>query len=348
MNYEQFQHNEQNIFLVDMRNEQHHHFSELFENAIEKYLRLWKKIGIIINKRGYAQGLLCRKCGYIPQCDKCSVSITYHKQINGEMMGLCHICKTQYTYHLTCPKCGSEKFGFFGMGIEQLSEILETKYQKHPMIIDSWTTNTPNKIKKILETIHTTKPQLIIGTSLLAQPIFDYAFDLIIFLNADIGLNIPDYTANENNFLLLYETFKKHQTKNFIVQTFNPDHYSIRNACKLDFQGFYDQENIFRQECKYPPFSELCIILYKDEIESRMYTKVNKLYQELLYLSEKYQIQDLEIYTTPPLIYKMFGKFRYNIILKWKYVRNFMDIVISRLPIQEQWFKIHWDAESIV
>ncbi|MDR2541517.1 MAG: hypothetical protein LBD11_07345 [Candidatus Peribacteria bacterium] len=69
---------------------------------------------------------------------------------------------------------------------------------------------------------------------MLSQPIPTHPLDLLIFLNADLGLNIPDYNTNEHNFLLLYETFLKHTTKHFIIQTFNPDHYSIRKACKLD------------------------------------------------------------------------------------------------------------------
>jgi len=107
-------------------------------------------------------------------------------------------------------------------------------------------------------------------------------------LNADFGLNIPDYTSAEKNFYFLYEAFMKHQTKHFIVQSFNPDHYSIRNACKLDKKSFYEVDNKFRTENNYPPFAELCVILYKNDIEETMFTKVDTLHKELLYLKEKY------------------------------------------------------------
>jgi primosomal protein N' len=81
-------------------------------------------------------------------------------------------------------------------------------------------------------------------------------------------------------------------------------------------EKFYEEDNAFRKVNGYPPFGELCVILYKNEIEESLYTKVDTLHKDLLYLKEKYQITDLEIYSTPPLIYKMFGKYRYNIILK--------------------------------
>jgi len=140
----------------------------------------------------------------------------------------------------------------------------------------------------------------------------------------------------------------KHQTKHFIVQSFNPDHYSVRNACKLDKKAFYEVDNVFRKENNYPPFAELCVILYKNEIEETMFTKVDLLHKELLYLKEKYELKDIEIYSTPPLIYKMFGKYRYNIILKGPGLKHFMDIVYPKLRLAAKGFKVDWMAESIV
>ena len=128
----------------------------------------------------------------------------------------------------------------------------------------------------------------------------------------------------------------------------NPDHHSIRSACKLNKSDFFAKEYEFRKQYSYPPFWELCLILYKDEIEQKLFNKVDQLYKELLYLQEKYQLKELEIYTTPPLVYKIFGKYRYNIVIKGKEVRNFMDIVYSKLQLNKKGFKINRDAESII
>lgn len=163
-----------------------------------------------------------------------------------------------------------------------------------------------------------------------------------------MGLTIPDYNVAEKNFNLLYYTFLHHSNAQFIIQTFNPEQYSIRRACKLDKKGFWEEEHIFRKEHNYPPFTDLCILLYKNEIEEKVFSKVDKLYKELLYLKEKYQLSDLEIYTTPPLIYKIFGKYRYNIILKGKDLKNFMDIVFTKLNLIGRNFKVDWKAETIV
>ena len=350
MNYERFDHTIQgtkkSIFLVDMSKEITPYFSQLASTGIEKYLKQGKKIWILVNKKGYSWWIICHDCGHIPKCKNCDVSISYHKIESGETIGLCHICKTQYNIPTTCPKCHSSKIKEFGLWTQKVAEFLKNEYEKDALIIESETVNSPNKIKKITEEI--ANHQIIIWTSLLATPPHDSKFDLIIFLNADLWLNIPDYTSAERNFYFLYEAFVKHPTANFIVQSFNPDQYSIRNACRMSKEKFYEEDNVFRKTNGYPPFGELCVILYKNEIEESLYTKVDTLHKDLLYLKEKYWLNDIEIYSTPPLIYKMFGKYRYNIILKWPNVRQFMDIVFTKLNIAKKGFKVDWMAESIV
>ncbi len=350
MNYERFDHDIQgkkkSIFLVNMTKELAPHFSQLALNGIEKYLKQGKKIWILVNKKGYSWWVICHDCGHIPKCKNCDVSISYHRLESGETIGLCHICKTQYNIPTSCPACHSKKIKEFGLWTQKVAEFLKNEFNKDSLIIESESVNSPNKIKRLQEEI--ANHQIIIWTSLLTCPPNNAPFDLVLFLNADLGLNIPDYTSAERNFYFLYETFVKHTTANFIVQSFNPDQYSIRTACQMSKEKFYEKDNEFRKANEYPPFGELCVILYKNEIEESLFTKVDTLHKELLYLKEKYQITDLEIYSTPPLIYKMFGKYRYNIILKWPNVRNFMDIIFTKLNLAKKGFKVDRMAESIV
>ena len=352
MNYECFNHWEKKIFLVDMKRELDKNFSELFDKGIKKYLSEKKKIGILINKKGYDSWVICHDCGHIPQCDGCSVAINYHILPNGDKVGICHICKKQYLYPSKCEQCWSTQIIEFWIGTQKLAQILKEQYWAESLIVESETVNSINKIGKLQDKLSQYltegKSPILIGTSLLTTPMRNRNFDLLVFLNADMGLNIPDYNANEKNFYFLYEAFVKHNCKNFIVQTLNPEHHSIRCACWLKKEEFFSFENEFRKLNSYPPFWEMCIILYKDEIEEKLYNKVNQLHKELLYLQEKYQTKEMEIYATPPLVYKMFGKYRYNIILKGKEVRNFMDIIYSKLSLNKKGFKINWMPETMV
>lgn len=348
MNYEQFKHKDRSIFLVNMTKELSPFFSQLVLRWIQKSLNQNKKIWILVNKKWYANGVICQNCGHVPQCTRCSVSINYHKLSSWDFIGLCHICKTQYTLPKTCPECKSDKIKDFGLGTQKVAEFLKKEFGRESIIIESESVNSPNKIKKITSEIKEKNPDFLIWTSLLTTPIKGLDLDLMIYLNADLGLNIPDYTASEKNFYFLYEWIKKYENCNFVVQSFNPWNYSIRKACKMNEEEFREEENKFREKNKYPPFTEICIILYKNEIEKTMFNKVDKLNKELLYLKEKYLMKDLEIYTTPPLIYKMFGKYRYNIVLKWENLRNFMDIVYTKLNLASKWFKIDRMADTIV
>lgn len=366
MNYELFENpdnDNKKIFLVDMTREPDYIFSELAKKSLKKYITQWKKIWILVNKKWYSAWIFCHKCGYVPKCDKCSVSISYHKLENTESsnpnsshtkIGLCNICKSQYELPTKCPHCQSDQIWEFGVWTQQIAEILE---QEYPGLTQNWTSkiqfiesqkaNSKNKINPILEPENIKNKQIWIWTSLLNTPIQWVKLDMILYINADLWLNIPSYSAAKNNFHFLYDTFKSHKCTNFVVQTFNPEHYSIRNACKISLELFTQQDNKFREENKYPPFSDVCVLLYKNEIEERLFTKVDKLHKELLYLKDKYQMDDLEIYSTPPIIYKIFGKYRYNIVLKWKNLRNFMDIVYTKLKLTQNNFKVDRNAEDI-
>ncbi len=344
LNYELFDNKNQQIFLVDMTREPDYIFSELAKSWLSKYIKSWKKIGILVNKKWYSGWIFCRKCGFVPKCTKCSVSVSYHKTGNSKIW-LCHICKSQYDFPQKCPHCWSTEINEFWIWTQQISELLEQEFKTKIQLIESEKANSSKKIKEILKQKDT---QIYIWTSLLNTAIQDIDLDLIVFLNADLWLNIPDYSAAKNNFHFLYDTFKNHKCKNFIVQTFNPEYYSIRNACKLDKKWFEKEDNDFRKENNYPPYTDICMIMYKNEIEERLFNKVDKLHKELLYLKEKYQMNDLEIYSTPPIIYKIFGKYRYNIVLKWKDLRNFMDIVYTKLKLTQNNFKINRQAESII
>ena len=353
MNYERFintQTPNQKIFLIDMRKEVNYHFSELVQTGIEKYIQQNKNILIIVNKKWYASWVICHQCGHIPQCNNCSVSISYHNDQNNTPFWLCHICKSHYDIPKSCPKCASQNIRPYGLGIQQVADHIQKEYKIKPMVIDSDSVNSPNKIKKIHTDIisKNNKTQIILGTWLVTTPMKNIKIDLIIFLNADIWLNIPDYTAAEKNFHFLYDAIQNYPKSTILIQSFNTDQYSIRSACKKNKQFFEEQDALFRKQYHYPPYSDLCVLLYKHEIEERLYANVDKLYKELLYYKEKYQQENIEIYTTPPLIYKKFGKFRYNIVLKGDQLRNFVDIIYSKCNIHARWFKVDRQADSIV
>lgn len=345
MNYEEIKHNWEKVFLVDMKKENNKIFSELSFKWIKKHIKENKKILIIVNKKWHSSWIICQDCWNIPKCNNCDVPVWIHTDKSWNFFGLCHICKNCYSNINYCNNCWSYDINFFGYWIQKIQNEIEKTFKKDSIIIESQTVNSSPKINKILDKIK--NHQIIIWTSLVQNFLLE-KIDFLIFINADIWLNVPDFNSNYQNFLFLFETIKNLSPKNTIIQTYNPDLYSIRYGAKLDFNWFKNEELKFRKDFGYPPYQEVCMILYKNEIEEKVFNNVSKLYQEILFLKEKFWYEDLEIYSTPPLVYKIFWKYRYNIIIKWNFAENFTKEVYKKLNIQQRWFKIDISPISLV
>ncbi|MDP2670480.1 MAG: hypothetical protein Q8O99_06245 [bacterium] len=275
--------------------------------------------------------MICKDCGHIPRCTQCDIPIARHKDRHQELFGLCHLCKTYYPNSGICPVCQGHALDVYGIGLQQLQEYLRTKTGISGLLIDRTQANSLPKLNKLTTLLDT--HQLVLSTGLLTQPARNKKFDLVIVMQADLGLQVPDVQANRQNFCFLSEILDKYATKNYRLYTYNPEQPSILAAINNDRAGIFAWEHGQRKQHNYPPYSEMCVLLYKHEIESRLYTTVHKLYQELLFLKSSYEFAHLEIFATPPLVYKAFGKFRYNIVLKAPELRPFLEIAYSKLKI---------------
>jgi primosomal protein N' len=152
-------------------------------------------------------------------------------------------------------------------------------------------------------------------------------------LSADQSLTLPDYSVRQHTFTQNYNIFTKFPTRDYLIQSYDVVHPSIRLACKLDKATFFAQEKEFRSAHHYPPYGELCLIKYNNENENSLHNGIQNLNKELHYLQDTYEYTDISIYTSSPLIYKKFGKYYYHIILIGHSVRPFMDIAFSKLSM---------------
>jgi primosomal protein N' (replication factor Y) len=231
------------------------------------------------------------------------------------MIGMCHICKTTYPYTHECSNCGGHNVSDYGLGTQKVAEYI-TKYTgKQTCIIESETANSPKKIHTLLSSINTPTPPIVIATNILITPLHNWKSDLLIYLDADRGMTNPDFMSYSDTFHNIYSGIRYHQSPHIIIQTFDPQKPPIYFAVRNDPDGYKTYEQQYRKNHSYPPYGELCVLIYKHEKEQNLLTKIQKIYQELLYLQEKYD-QSLEIFSTPPLIYKTFGKLRYHIVIK--------------------------------
>ncbi len=346
MTYTHYEHDTKSIFLINMIDELTKPWSELVKKWLTKFLREWKNIAILVNKKWYASWTLCNDCWFIPRCKNCDVAIAIHEDVHWWKIWLCHICRMQYTADAVCTNCWWTDTTTYGLWTQQVAQRIKETYNVEALVLENSSANSLNKSEKMLAEV--SQARVVVWTTLLIQPITWWSPDAFIVLNADIWLNVPDFQAHWNNFSLLYDCFTKLNASTFLVQTYNSEAPSITHACNLDLEWMKKHELAYREQYKYPPYNEMCVLLYKNEIEEKLFTTTNKLFQELLYIKEQYEMNDLEIYTTPPMIYKMYGKYRYSIILKWSQVRQFMDIAYSKLKIATRWFKVDWEPQQLL
>jgi primosomal protein N' (replication factor Y) len=165
-----------------------------------------------------------------------------------------------------------------------LQELLKEKFSINSLVIENTDINSLSKIEKIKNKLESAN--FVISTSILSSVSDSFIPDLIVFFNADTGLLLPDYNVAEKHFLMLWEFIHNYSCENFLLQTFNAEHYVYKNLLELDLDKFWKEELKYRKQFNYPPYSELAVIMYKSEIEEKLYRKIAKLESELKYLIE--------------------------------------------------------------
>lgn len=350
MHYERFQpivnDKQKQVFLVDMKEDlQASLFSSLAKKTLENYIPQGKKVLIIWGKKGLASWVQCQDCGYIPKCQHCDIPVAYHRDQWGQTFGICHICKASYSAIGMCPTCGGYDIDLFGTGLQKIEEQIHELYPTcKTLCLAAEQVSSLPKITKIHTDIQ--EAQCLITTGIWQVAPYGWQPDAVIIIRADSSLSIPDWKVSEHCYTMLSTCIAQYDCP-IIIQAYSVWHHALRAACAADEKLFWQEENTYREQYAYPPYAQMAIVFYRHEIEETMFTRVHKLYQELLYLQKTDNFVG-EIFATPPLIYKMYDKYKYNIVLKWKDLRPFLEKAFAQLAIRDRWFKVDWLPEHVV
>ncbi len=239
--------------------------------AIDKRLVKREQIILFLNRRGFAQFLLCRDCGFTFRCPNCAVSLTYHR---GPGILQCHHCDFQRPAPHNCPKCNGINLKPFGIGTEKVEEAVQVAFPNaRTLRMDRDTTAKKGAHGEILRAFKRHEADILIGTQMVAKGLDFANVTLVGVINADTALNMPDFRASERAFQLLMQVSGRAgrgaADGEVMVQTFNPEHDSIRLAAAHDYQSFYEIEIANRRELRYPPFASLANIVSSDEQENK-------------------------------------------------------------------------------
>lgn len=317
------------VEIIDMNKEfkkASGYFSNTLIDQIKETLERNEQVILFLNRRGYSSFLTCSSCGYVEKCPNCDISLTYHKSSN---MLRCHYCGYATKRKKLCPKC-QEEFKDYGIGTEKVEEELKSLIKDAKIIrMDIDTTTTKNAHAKIINSFLEEKYNILIGTQMIAKGLDFPNVTLVGVLNADIGLNFPDFRSSETTFSLLNQVLGRSGRGNkegkVLIQTFNPEHYAITYTKNHDYLGFYNEEMKIRKILKYPPYYYICLI----KIISKDYNLASKSsYDVVNYL--KQNIKN-EIILGPSVcnVFKLNNNYRFQIIIKYKDVNNILEYLTN-------------------
>ena len=253
------------VVIVDMKDEikkGNFIFSSILKDAINDRLRKKEQVMILLNRRGYSNYLSCKSCGYVFKCPNCDITLTYHKT-SGMMR--CHYCGYAKPNKDICPSCGEKAIREIGSGTEKIEEKLKEEFLGASIIrMDADTTSKKGAHSKIINDFNDNKYDILVGTQMISKGLNFPNVTLVGVINADSQLNIPNFRSSERTFSLLDQVIGRsgrHEKEGeAIVQTYNPDHYSIVCASKHDYKGFFAKEMIVRRKLNYPPYCFITLI----------------------------------------------------------------------------------------
>ncbi len=344
------------IHLIDMREELKNGnksiFSAELENRMKAAIEDKKQIILFLNRRGFSTFVSCRECGHVVKCDHCDISMTYYKNINKLR---CNYCGITHDIPNVCPVCNSKYIKYFGIGTEKVEELILQMFPHANIVrMDADTTSKKGSYEIILDDMKNKKIDILIGTQMIAKGLDFENVTLVGIIAADTTLNLPDYNSPERTFQLVTQVAGRagrgDTEGSVVLQTYNPDHYSIRHSRNQDFENFYNIEIKLREEFLYPPFINLVNILIYGE--SRQ--KVGKLSKDIYNIigKEIYNIyqssyRDYIIGPYPAPLEKIKKNFRFQIIIKLEDVyKDELKDLIYRVCIKNE-FKLNMDDIKI-
>ena len=313
------------VEITDLREElragNHSILSRRLSELVSDRLAKGQQTMRFLNRRGFSGFVSCRSCGFVPKCPHCSVSLSLHR--GGRL--LCHYCGYEEPMPDKCPECGSPYISGFHAGTEQAESFLSRQFPKARILrMDADTTRTKGSYEKILSSFANEEADILIGTQMIVKGHDFPNVTLVGILLADQSLNASDYRSAERTFQLLTQAAGRAGRGKYpgdvVIQTYEPEHYSIVHAAHQNYEEFYREEMVYRKLLRYPPAEHLLaiqIISRSEEHASLFAHKTRALLEQLTAAArEKNPDRLLFIGPAPAVLEKLRDEYRYVIYVK--------------------------------
>ncbi len=259
------------VEVVDLREELKEGNRSILSRSLvakmENCLNKKEQMMLFINRRGYAGFVSCRTCGTVMKCPHCDVSLYEHKGVPGNPTKrlVCHYCGFEQEAVSNCPSCGSKYIGGFRAGTQQMEEVVRKQFpQARILRMDFDTTREKDAHEKILESFANGEADILIGTQMIVKGHNFPKVTLMGVVAADLSLHTNDYRAAERTFQILTQAAGRAGRGDLpgevVIQTYQPEHYSIQAAIAQNYEAFYQEEILYRKLTGYPPLEHMVAV----------------------------------------------------------------------------------------
>ena len=240
-------------------------FSPLLLAKTREALERGEQVILFQNRRGYAPMIECKQCGWVPHCQHCDVSLTFHRNFN---QLTCHYCGFTYQVPTECPACGCKELRTKGYGTEKIeAEVQDVFPEARIARMDLDTTRSRQAYERIISDFSAGRTNILIGTQMVSKGLDFDKVSVVGILNADSMLNYPDFRAYEHAFMMMAQVSGRAGRKGkrglVILQTKSPGLPILDQVVRNDYPAFYQSLIAERQQFHYPPYYRLVYVYLK-------------------------------------------------------------------------------------
>ena len=305
--------------LEDMKGGNKLELSSKLQLEMKRQLAKGSQVILFLNKRGYSNQLTCDNCGYVPKCENCDISLTYHKTTNTYK---CHYCNYETIAYRTCPNCNDGNFIYMGSGTQKIESQVKTLFPTAVVFrMDRDTTMQKGENEKILTNFRNTPRSVLIGTQMIGKGHDFPNVSLVGIINADQGIYAPDYKALERSFNILEQVGGRagrgDEEGLVIIQTFSNDNSLLYYLKMHSYKDFFEDEIEKRKIFKYEPFGNIIRLIISSTDDEQAQGTSYKIRDAIKFYNETRLNNTLKIYEpTTCSITRIDSKYRYQIVIR--------------------------------
>ena len=310
------------VLIADMRREvrrgNNSPFSAVLRDELEDCLAKGNQAILFLNRRGFAQSVVCRECGAVVKCENCDVSLTYHSEENCLK---CHYCGASYRMLSACPSCGSVLLSYTGTGTQKVVGELKKLFPAARILrMDVDTTSGKEGHFKILQQFSRHEADILVGTQMIAKGHDFPSVTLVGILDGDMSLHFSDYRSGERTYQLITQVAgrsgRAQEKGKVVLQTYDPNNYILRFAINYDYAGFFKHEIALRKATAFPPFAKIVRVMVTGEDEQKSIETLKQVYFSLKELFDAHTEKFLFFNKMKSPVKRIQNKFRYQVLMR--------------------------------